>query len=389
MANDENFCIPGHTVQMYDRGGRRSIGPALDLSSVQWGRQRDAISEAKITITGDACSRQYDFLSSLRTHRHEMAVFRGSDRVWEGPVHRIGDYSSRFEVVAHDVLQYLDAQPLTQTWSNAYPNTSSVTARIGEIIRYEMTHGRTQKDVNNVTVNVPAWESANPPANVVPHLQIHHFANEAGTSAVTEPYEMSVFQHLASLARQSGIDFTAVGRAIHIWDVSRSLGRTSPMSDENFLENVILTEYGADHTQAAYVVSSDGAYGSAITAENLDYYGPWTKVFTTYNEEGTEAPTVVELNSQARRNLAGRTPVPIEVRIPDNSTILLTDAFTIHDLVPGVQVPLRAVLNARKMDQLQKIDSVTVIENENGETIKVTLTPATKPDDDVDAEEQE
>lgn len=386
MPTDENFCVPGHTVQMYDRGGRRALGPALDLSSVRWSRQRDAISDAKITITGDACSRQYEFLSSLRTHRHEMAVFRGQDRVWEGPIHRIGDFSTRFEIVAHDVLQYLDAQPLTQEWSNAHPNSAPVTTRIGNIIQYEMTHGRTQKDVNDVTVNVPAWELLDPPANVVPHLQIHHFPNEAGTSAVTEPFEMTVFQHLASLARQSGIDFTTIGRAIHIWDVSRSLGRTSPMSDSNFLEYVILTEYGADHTQAAYVVGSDGAYGSAITRENLDYYGPWTKIFTTYNEEGTEAPTVSELNSQARRNLAGRTPVPVEVRIPDNSTILLTDAFTIHDLVPGTQVPLRALLNARKMDQLQKIDSVTVVEDENGESIRVTLTPATKPDSDEEEE---
>lgn len=130
-----------------------------------------------------------------------------------------------------------------------------------------------------------------------------------------------------------------------------------------------------------------GCTGEAANPDGLDYYGPWTKVFTNYNEEGTQAPTVAELNSQAQRNLTGRSPVPIEVRIPDNSTILLTEALSIDHLVPGTRIPLRAVLTTRKMDQMQKIDSITVTETpERGENIQVTLMPASREDSDEEEE---
>jgi hypothetical protein len=92
------------------------------------------------------------------------------------------------------------------------------------------------------------------------------------------------------------------------------------------------------------------------------------------------------LNSQARRNTSGRSPAPVEVRVPDNSTIVLDDTLTIDKLIPGVQVFLRATLAARQIAQLQKIDHVVVTETASKETIQVTLTPATKPDDDEEEE---
>ena len=223
-----------------------------------------------------------------------------------------------------------------------------------------------------------------PPTNVLPYLQVHHYANEARTAAVTDAYQMSVGQHLQYLSRYSGIDYTVVGRALHIWDVSRSLGRLPAMTEANFYGNVIVTEYGSDHAQSAYVVGVDAAYGSALEVDYLDYYGPWTSVYTAYNEEGTVAPTQTELNSQARRNLSGRQPAPVEVRVPDNSSIILTDTLTIQHLIPGTQVELRATLGARQVAQLQKIDHVVVTETgSEGENVAVTFTPATKPDDSV------
>lgn len=389
-------CIEGHTAVIFDRGGTRRVGQLMDLSSVVWERLRDATSEARVRVTGRACSMQKAFISSLSTHRHEMAIYRGKDRVWEGPLHRITWYSDSVEVVAHDITEYLLHQPLTQTWSNAFPSEPSpVSTRIGGIIEYEMTHGRTQIE-NGLPIDVPAWEDLDPPANVVAHVEVHNYVNEAETAMVTYPYTMTVGEHLESLSRYQGIDYTAVGRALHIWDVSRALGRTAQLTEKNFVEEPIITEYGADHSQAAYVVgtpppdSKVPIYGSAIRSENLDYYGPWTTVFTPYNEEGTDSPTQPELNSQALRNLAGRTPAPIEVRIPDNSTVVLGDEISIRDLVPGVQVPLRAALGARTVSQMQKIDRMQVSETpDDGEKISITLSPTSRPDADEELPEQE
>lgn len=376
------LCIAGHTVYIYDRGGKKRVGQLLDVFSVRWERDRDSISEAEVVILGDACSEQADFLASLRTHRHEMVIYRGNERVWEGPLHRIASQSDRVVLVAKDVCIYLAYTPLTRDWDTSYPNIATVTQRMEWIIEYELATGRTQTAPGGVSTPIPAWESMDPPINVLPYLSVHHWPNEARTSARTIAYEMTVFDHLANNARSSGIDFTTVGRAIHIWDTSRSLGRIRQLTEADFLSEVILTEYGSDHVQSAYVVGQDGLYGQSVNPDYLSYYGPWTSIHNAYSEESAEAPTQAELNSQASRNLSGRSPAPVEVRVPDSSGLVLSDTLGINQLVCGVQVPLLATFNARRMSQLQKLDRLVVSETADGETIQVTLTPASRPDSD-------
>lgn len=386
-------CVQGHTAFIFDRGGQKRISPLLDISSIRWERGRDEMTEATVRLEADSCARQAELIQSLRTHRHELVIYRGSQRVWEGPLYRIGSYATHVEIVAKDVLAYIFATPLSRVWDNtaAGDGVMPMTQRFENIINYELTTNRTQYVYNAGTdtwdpVPVVAWENIDPPINVLPFLDVHHFPNEAETAAKTLPYEMTIGEHLLSAARVSGIDFTAVGRRIVLWDVSRHLGRLPQMTDANFYSNVIVTEYGSDHQQSAYVVGQEGVYGQAINLDNLDYYGPWTNVYTAYNEEGDNLPSQAELNSQAQRNLTGRSPAPIEVRIPDNSSIILSDEITIDLLVPGVQVPLLATLNARQISQMQKIDHLVVTEDAEREEIKVTLTPATKPDSDVEEE---
>lgn len=361
-------CVSGHSAYIYDRGGKTRIAQINQLSRVVWGRRRDEISEASLRISGDACSEQADLLASIEPKRHELVIYRGTQRVWEGPIWRVAWGAETVEIFAHDVVAYLMGTPLTQEYSNAFPNVGLVSTRIENIIETEM----------------PVWETLTPPANVLPHLVVHHYPNEAGTTAVTKPFEMTVGEHLDALAHRSGIDFTTVGRAIHIWDTSRNLGTLRTWTEADFFGQIIITAYGADHSEIAYVVAEDGRYG--VAGSPSSYYGPWTKIFTVYNEEGTEGPTQAELDSQAQRNIAGRTPVPVEVRVPDNSGVRLSHDLTIDDLVCGVQVPLRATLNARKLSQLQKIDLVTVTETAKGETVQVTLSPANSPDSDEEEE---
>jgi hypothetical protein len=361
-------CVEGHTVYVYDRGGMTRVGQILDVSQVRWTRDHDGVSEADIRIEGSACSAQAELLAAIEPKRSEIVIFRGEDRVWEGPVWRVGWHANYVEINAHDVMAYVFGTPLSVAWDNRYPNVGAVTTRIGDILQHEMS----------------IWEELDPPANVLPFLQIHNNPNEARTSAYTMPFEMTVGEHMQSLGRTAGIDWTVVGRAIHVWDVSRNLGKTRTLTEADFFSSVIVTAYGADMAASVYVVGRNGAYGHA--SEASPYYGPWTMILTAYNEEGTADPSQSELDSQAKRNINGRQPVPVEVRVPDNSGVRLNETLTIHDMVPGVQVPLLATLNARQMSQLQKIDHVTVIENPNGEQIQVTLTPATKPDVDDETE---
>lgn len=373
-------CVENHTVYLYDRGGMTRVGQLLDVSQVRWTRDRDGVSEADIRVEGSACSAQATLLAGIEPKRSEIVIYRGLERVWEGPVWRVGWHADYVEINAHDVMAYVMATPLSKEWDNRfradydengnpitiYTQPTEVTTRIEDILDYEMQ----------------VWEALDPPANVLPYRVVHHFPNEARTSAYTVPYEMTVGEHIQALGRTAGIDWTVVGRAIHVWDVSRSLGKTRTLTEADFFSSVIITAYGADMAASVYVIGKDGTYGHA--AEASPYYGPWTMILTAYNEEGTDEPTQAELDSQAKRNLNGRMPVPIEVRIPDNSGIRLDTGLSIHDLVPGVQVPLLATLNSRQLSQLQKIDHVTVTEAPDGETVQVTLTPATKPDEDTE-----
>jgi hypothetical protein len=359
------FCVEDHTIYVSDRGGVARVAQLFDVSLVRWTRDRDGVSEADIRIEGMACSAQSEVLGAIEPKRSEIVIYRGGDRVWEGPVWRVGWHADYVEINAHDIMAYVMATPLSQRYSNAYPNVDTVTNRLEGILEEELA----------------AWEALDPPANLLPHLQVHHNVNEARTSAITEAFEMTVGEHIQDMGRTAGIDWTVLGRSLHIWDVSRSLGKTRLMTDADFNSDVIVTAYGADMASAVYVAGSNGRVGKAIALS--PYYGPWTMILTAYNEEGTADPTQAELDSQAKRNINGRSVVPVEVRVPDNSTVRLNETLTINDLVPGVQVPLLATLNARQLSQLQKIDFVTVTETPDGETIQLTLTPATKPDDDT------
>ena len=89
-----------------------------------------------------------------------------------------------------------------------------------------------------------------------------------------------------------------------------------------------------------------------------------------------EPPSIAEMASQASRVLSGRNPVPVVVRVPDNSSLNPNGVLSVSDLVPGVFVPLVANLPGRALSQMQKLDRVRFEETGEGETIQVTLSPA-------------
>lgn len=384
-----DFCVERHTAYIFDRGGQNRIGQLLRPSLVEWSRQRDEVTEARVIISGGACSAQASFLGQIEPKRQELVIFRGQERVWEGPIWRVGWESNRVEIVAHDVFEYLKGRPLSKVWDNTYQKngatgvvrdkTTTVVRRAGIIAKYELTNPFTYKDGDGKKVTVPSWESVDPPANIEPFIVMHEHDGDARTSTITKALEMSVGEHIDNLARASGLDYVVVGRSIHFWDVHQSIGRGRTLTEADFYGDIIVTAYGADHTEIAVVVAEDGRSG--VAGSESPYYGPWAKTFTVYNEDESNPPTQSELNSQAQRNLTGRSPVPVEVRVPDNANIRLSPSLGIGTLIPGVQFPLRATLNARRMVQMQKLQVVKVTESSEGESIAVTFVPAGKMDD--------
>jgi hypothetical protein len=133
--------------------------------------------------------------------------------------------------------------------------------------------------------------------------------------------------------------------------------------------------YGMDVCTYSAVTDGEGLWGADYRDQM--YYGEVEMLATAYDEENdTTNPSEPELRSQAQRNLSQRFPIPIEVRVPDNSAINPnSETFTFDMLVPGVKVPLMATAGCRSLRQDQKIDKVDIRQDDKGEVVTLTLLP--------------
>lgn len=352
-----------HTAYVYDRGGAQRLFQIEPLTSVEWERLRDDISHATVTIVnpGPDCQEQ---MLTVHPNRMELVIYRGSERVWEGPISRIAYHNDRIEIEAKDVMHYAYRTIMHAAYKNAYPNVQTTIQRAINILGGELARK----------------EALTPPINVLPHVTAYTTANDSETSKSTVPYESTVFDDIDAMAWRSGLDYTVLGRRILLFDTHTVWFTTPAVTEADFLSEIVVTQYGMEGATYAAVVSSAGVVGAA--GGNDDFYGEWEILDSAYNEDGTTEPTLAALVSQAQRNLDGRNPVPLHVRVPDGSQLNPNGTLKMEHLIPGVRIPLRATLLTLKVAQMQKLDRVVVTEDgEAGEKIAVTLFPASVNDE--------
>lgn len=352
-----------HRAFIYDRGGTNRLFELTPLSIVHWERLRDDISVGRATILDPDVGCQ-ERMRRVAPHRHELVIFRGQDRVWEGPITLLGWHRDRIEIEAKDVMYYAYRTVMRSGYDNSYPNVDTVINRAVDVLG-----------------ELSRKEALDPPINVLPHLTTLTTPTDARTSRVTIPYQSTPFQEIDSLAWRAGLDYTTVGRRIMLFDRHTAFAVTPQVTEKDFLAEIIVTQYGSEHGTWAASVSAAGNVGIAFaegTVNGVDpFYGEWELVDSAYGEDGTAEPTQEALEDQAARNVYGRNPVPLQVRIPDNSRLNPEGVLRLEHLVPGTRVPLRATLLTLVVSQLQKIDRVVVDEDGNsGESISVTLFPA-------------
>jgi hypothetical protein len=352
-----------------------SLGP---LSRVKWERRRDDISVGTVWISAvnKECAQ---ILGLLETNRTELVIFRGKKRVWEGPVNRITYEGDSVEVEAKDMMFYVQRTIMRNEYDNRYPNQGKVLDRIDRIMTAEMARK----------------EALDPSCNILNHIRYIYASTpgveDARTAAWTLPYEMTVFAHVDNYAWRGGIDYTVVGRSIMFFDAHERIGQTPMVTADDFIGNPIITQYGAELTTYVAMTDGKGHWGDAGYAAEpgkpfgVDpYYGEWEVLHQAYDEnastpdpEDDNNPSVAEMESQARRSYVQGMRPALVVRIPDNTRLNPNGVLTVDDLVPGVWIPLTATLPGRTISQMQKLDTMTVEETaENGEEIKVTLSPA-------------
>lgn len=353
----DDACV-GHTAYLYDRGGITRVGEFGPLISVQWHRVRDDISTAQIVMPNPDCSQ---IVSQVEAGRSEMVIYRGSDRVWEGPITLVTYERDQTTVEARDVVHYLERLIMRSAYDNSFGGTKVTgVGRLKAIITGELTR----------------LEAQNPPVNVAPFLHFMDNPGDAGTSRSTTAFQKTVFEELDDMAAKGGLDYVTVGRSLYVYDTDNLLGRTATITEADILGDVIVTQYGMNLATFSAVTGADGQYGSAGGPD--PYYGLVEVLTSSYDEDtGGTAPSLQDLADQAQRNLSGRNPTPTTVRIPDGSTLNPASPITVGDLVPGVEVPLLATMTGRTFSQMQKLDQMVVNETSDGETVQITLVPAT------------
>jgi hypothetical protein len=361
-----------HRAFLYDRGGERRIGELEPLTQVRWGRSRDDTSIGNIFVRTP--SRECEqIVAQIEPSRHELVIFRGDERVWEGPIVRSSETGSLIEVDARDVTWYLNRTIMRKAYSNAYPRIGYVTTRLKKILTDELARK----------------EALNPPINVLPHLRVTTHSKTPRTSRATKRYEKYVFEELDSLAAKNGVDYTTVGRAIYINGVKDVIGTGPSLSSADFDGDLTVTAYGVETATRSVVTDGLGRWGSHGGQD--PYYGEIEVLHTIYDEDTTTAQreadrvTTAEMASQAQRNMSGRYPTPVVIRVPENSTLRPSRADEIMDyLIPGVRFKIVSDKTYRQVSQVQKLDRVVFTETPQGESITVTFSPApgTTPWDD-------
>lgn len=376
-------CVTKHTAYIYDRGGQKRLFQLYNMAEVVWGRVRDDISEANIKIAAGYCYDQAAQLDQIEPIRHELVIYRGDmnafgigpKRVWEGPVTRIGLTTRQMEIHARDVIHHLSRTNMHVAYNNNYPNVAFAIDRVKKIINDELTYKEAREQA--AFPDLPSY-------GILPYVQYHQRPTDAKTSRATKAMQKTVWEEVDDMAAKGGIDYCAVGRAIHVWDTSADeMGVTQTVTEADFLGELTVTIYGMELKTEAVVTDGEGAYGIAGGVD--PYYGVVENLETAYDEsEGADPPTSAEMASQASRNLSGSNPVPIVLRVPDNSTLNPKGVLSLDDLVPGVHIPLRAKILVKTITQMQKLDRMTVTETAETETITVTMFPAAQPDEPVE-----
>lgn len=359
--NNIEYCTT-HAAYIYDRGGMQRLGQLTQITQVQWGRQRDDISFATVTVQfPDAECQQ--LLSDVRSSRHELVIFNGDERVWEGPISLFNMTADGAVIEARDVMHYLFFTAC-RAGRRSYPSETVIERAYGIML-----------------AELDRKEALYPPINVLPHVRRFVSAGDARTAKYTKRFETTVYDDIDAMAMRSGLDYTVIGRSILLFDTHTVWATTPPVTQDDFLSEITITEYGMQTATHAYATSFEGLWGMGVGSVNDPYYGEWEIIDGAYNEEGTEAPTKAALVSQATRNLAGKMPPALVVRVPQNATLSPSSSLRIADLVPGIRIPLKAIGLSREVDQMQKLNNMRVTEKGGNTTIQVTMGPASATDE--------
>jgi len=362
---------------IYRRGGKRLVGELKGKVSIEWNRTRDDISVAVVKVRGwDEPTAK--MLATLQPWAYELVIFRENgfevDRVWEGPISLPTFEWDQVTIQAKDVVNYAYRRILRQELNDAL-NGDSVIVRAVKVLQN-------------------AFAPDDP--NVLAYLTPFYRDDDGNQYRNTPAYSRYAFEELDDMASNSGLDYTAVGRAILVWGTRNRIGTLPEFRDEHFGSPPVVSVYGMSFANRYAISDGQGLWGAAdrLNAEGMDPDFGLVEMLSsnvsedanddsgTYTEEG-RAKVEKAFAEHAESSIGSRNPPPVVVRVPDGTSLSPESPVSINQLVPGVAIPLRSTATLRKVFGTQKLDSIKVVQDDKGEVITVTMSSFTKSDDET------
>lgn len=380
-------------VFVYDRAGEIRRAELTGIESLRYDRKRDDISTADLFLTGygSDCG---ELIGSLRSWMHEIVIFRDGVRVWEGPITKIDLQRDKVEIEAKDVMAYAYRRIMRQGYNDSYRQVNGMTKGGLSVV----TRARL------ILMNALAYDDP----NVLKWVTTIDHSDDAKQHRAIPDWSRMAWEEIDDMAATAGLDYTTLGRRILLWDTHRPIGRLPELRDGDFSESPRIVEYGMQLANVFGVTNGSGVWGVATRGivpappgtgltEQALYYGYVEQLASAYGETvGAEPDTLTAegrasleqtLDHQADRNIAGRWPTPLVVRVPDGSYLHPNAPVSFDHLVPGVWIPVRASDTVRSVAQWQKLDAVMVTQSASeGERIAVTMSTAPNGGNDPDAD---
>lgn len=330
-----------HSAQILDRSGA-VVAEAQVLTSVTWARVLDDTSSATVVISPDdvnCCGR----LGEVRSWRHSLAIWRDGQPVWAGPILQPQWTLEGLEIIAADVLAWLDRRVPHESMTFGAADLTS-------IAEWLIEDGFRPDDPGHRVRTVA-------PSRVRGDRRYVHRVGQTG-------------DHLRDLA-DTGLDYTAVGSTILLLpeDHTASVGA---LTDADFPEGLGVEEDGADLATRWIVQGADTEDGDPVIGEaggTHPYYG----LLERYVEE-TSVLDEFSAIAAARSRLRGSMPVPVWLST-EQVTLSPEAAVNVPDLVPGWCVDVSTAATCRQFAGRMKIVGLEVKEDEDGESIQLHLAP--------------
>lgn len=329
-----------HRAAIFDRCESAKVADLDDIAHVMWQRVLDGHSESVVEVgRNGSCCRA---LENVRAGRHELVIWRDGEQVWSGPLMRPEFHADGTILRARDRWVQLDGHAIRRDMELSGDYTDIAVT----LLEHALTHPDGGVDETCILADLDAR------------------ATGVLTDVEYKAYQRTMGAELRNLVR-GPLNATFLGRRLVLFG-PEGLGRTAMLQDKDFLDDITVVEDGYALATRVIVVG-DGVIGACGGTD--PYYGLWERIIqdnTITSQRGAEALACAELNQHP----------PLVVSVPNGAQLSQNAPVAISELVPGVEVPVWSQRTCREVNQNLVLTRLQVEQDEQGERVMVTLSPA-------------